>query len=125
MVNKYMVIGAAAAGLALVFIVYKGAGKAAELVGDAAQAINPLNNENIINRAANGGYQWATGSDGSIGTDLWDAVHGGALDVTSDKNPASRAAEGTYGAVTGSTGSIGSDIYDAVDSVEKWFKGIW
>lgn len=123
--NKYMIVGAAAAGLALAFIVYKGAGKAVELVGDAAHAVNPLNNNNIINQGATGTYQWLTGSTGTIGTDTYDALHGGALDPASDKNYLSRTAEGTYKVVTGSTGSIGSDVYDAVDAVENWLKGWW
>ncbi len=121
--NRYMVIGAGVAGLAIVFLAYRGAGKAVALVGDAAQAINPLNNDNIINQGANGTYQWFTGSTGSIGSDTYDALNGGALDVTSDKNIVYRAQTSAYQAVTGSKGSIGTDIYDGVEAVENWFKG--
>lgn len=83
--NKYMMIGAAAAGVAVVYLAYKGAGKVAGAVGDAAQAINPLNNNNIINQGFVSFYQALTGSTGTPGGDFFDATHGGALDVASDE----------------------------------------
>jgi hypothetical protein len=77
--NKYLMIGAAAAGLALAYMVTKGAGKVVDMVGDAAQAINPQNNDNIINKGFTSIYQGATGSAGTIGGDFYDAFHGGVL----------------------------------------------
>lgn len=108
LVNKYTLVGAAVAGLVAVYL----AKKAADAVPKALDAVNPFNYDNIINQGATDLYQWATGSEGTIGTDLYDATHGGALDVTSSNNVASKGAESFYQWATGSKGSIGTDIYD-------------
>jgi len=126
--NKYLIVGAAGAGAVLAYVLYRGAGKAVEVLGDAAHAINPMNNNNVINRSATDIYQTAFGTQGTIGTDLYDALHGGvldwggALDPSSDNNLINRGANGAYTAATGSTGSIGSDLYDSVQAIENWWK---
>lgn len=45
---------------------------ALDAAGEALNAINPLNNENVINTGAIDLYQKVTGSKGTIGTDLYD-----------------------------------------------------
>lgn len=70
--NKYLLVGAAAAGLAVAYMMRKTAGAVAE-------AVNPFNNDNVINQTATSWYQALTGSTGTIGTDLYDATHGGIL----------------------------------------------
>lgn len=72
------------AGVVAAYVLYKGAG----VVADVANAVNPLNNDNIINRGATGLYQGITGSEGTIGTDFYDATHGGVLS-NGTFNPAS------------------------------------
>ena len=103
--NKYMLIGAACAGLAVAYMLYRTAGKAGELVKEGAQAINPLNNDNVINRGFTSIYQGVTGSTGDLGSDIYDGTHGGAIDITSTNNvinqalgdPASAIADTVYG----------------------------
>lgn len=48
---------------------------AAGEVGKAAQAINPVNHDNVFNKGANSLYQAITGSSGTIGTDIADWLH--------------------------------------------------
>ncbi len=115
--NKYMMIGAAVAGLALAYMMTRGAGKAVEAVKDAAQAINPLNNDNIINKGFTSIYQGVTGSEGTLGGDFYDATHGGMLDgivnPTSNNNIINRGVSGVGSAVTGdSSWTLGGQIYD-------------
>ena len=111
--NKYVVIGAAAAGLGLAFVLYRGATKAAALAGDAAQAVNPLNNDNIFNQGATSLWQTLFNSTGTIGGDIYDATHGGALDVTSENNAVYRLNNSMWGVVTGDPKfDLGSKIYD-------------
>ena len=45
---------------------------ALDAAGEALNAINPLNNDNVINTGAIDLYQKVTGSKGTIGTDLYD-----------------------------------------------------
>jgi hypothetical protein len=95
MVNKYVLVGAAVAGLCLAYMVKKAAGaaidKGKQLAIDAGQAINPLNNQNIINRGVTGFYQGVTGSDGSMGTDAFDAVQAVVKKVDDYNAAAARA----------------------------------
>ncbi|MGI0069697.1 MAG: hypothetical protein ACREAN_05520 [Nitrosopumilaceae archaeon] len=44
-------------------------------VGKAAQAVNPINPNNIFNSATNDVYQAITGSQGSIGTDIYNLIN--------------------------------------------------
>ena len=55
--KKYLLVGAAAAGLVLAYMVYRGAGAVGGAVVDAAKAVNPLNNDNVINRGFTSVYQ--------------------------------------------------------------------
>ncbi len=69
----------AGAGLVLLYVVSKltGAGTAAlNSAGTALQAVNPLNNDNVIYQGVNSGVQAATG-DGSatFGTWLYDLIN--------------------------------------------------
>ncbi len=95
--NRYLYLGAVVAGLGLVYLVYRGvkavgtavsdvSGKvvdgvvnAAGAVGDAAMAaghaVNPMNNDNIINQGFESIYQGVTGSTGSLGGDIYDLSH--------------------------------------------------
>lgn len=61
------------AGIALALIYM--ARKAADTAAEAANAINPLNNNNVFSQAANSLWQMSTGSKGTIGTDIYDYVH--------------------------------------------------
>lgn len=60
-------IGGAIAGVALLWYLKHKAGQA---VTQAAQAVNPTNQNNIFNQGFNTLYQDVTGSKGSLGTDL-------------------------------------------------------
>ncbi|MCC4269866.1 hypothetical protein LL254_04035 [Marinobacter nauticus] len=51
-------------------------GKAGEAMASAGQAINPTNNDNIIYRGANGLWASVTDGKGTIGTDIYDWLHG-------------------------------------------------
>lgn len=44
---------------------------------DALPYIDPTDDRNVVNQAANSLWQWATGSTGSIGTDAYDYMHKG------------------------------------------------
>ena len=64
-------------GLAAVYLATR-AGKA--IIGTAADAlpyINPADSRNIVNTAANDLWQWASGSNQTIGADVYDYVHKG------------------------------------------------
>jgi hypothetical protein len=107
--NKYVWIGGAVAAVAALLLARRAAGA----LGDAAEAVNPFNNDNVINRGVTSVYQNVTGSDGTIGTDIYDATHGGAVDITSDNNIINRGVSGIGSAVTGNKDwSLGTAIYD-------------
>ena len=111
--NKYLMAGAVVAGLALAYALYKGAGAVADVVGDAAQAVNPLNNDNVINRGFTSIYQGVTGSEGTLGTDVYDIVHSGVVDPTSDNNLIYRGYNKVLQTVTGDDdATIGTKIYE-------------
>lgn len=83
-----------------------------QLTGDTG-ALNPTNPDNIVNKGATALYQGVTGSTGTIGGDLYDATHGGALDVSSDHNAIYSGVSGLGEAITGTKGwDLGSKIYD-------------
>ena len=107
--NKYLVIGAAFAGLGLVYLTYRGA----QALPEALETINPLNNNNIINQGATSLYQMLSGSTGTIGGDFYDGTHGGALDVTSSNNFINKGMESAWGAILGDPNwTLGGTIYD-------------
>ena len=64
-------------GVAVVAVWYmkQGASALVDGVSSAANAINPLKNNNIINQGATSAYQYVTGSKGSIGGDVYDFLH--------------------------------------------------
>lgn len=101
--NKYLLVGAAVAGLAVAYMMRK-------TVGVVAEAVNPFNNNNVVNQVATSWYQGITGSTGSIGTDLYDATHGGALS-NGTFNPTSTN-NILYRNLGGDDWSIGTKIYD-------------
>lgn len=70
---------------------------------EALPFVNPVDPRNLVNMGANSAYQAVTGSTGSIGTDLYDAFHGGSLDVTSENNMVYRNV---------GSGNLGNDAYD-------------
>jgi hypothetical protein len=107
--NKYVWIGG---GIALCVALYL-AKRGADAVGEGLNAINPMDPDNIINRGATDLYQWATGSTGTIGGDIYDVTHDGTFNPASNNNLINRGVTSVYQGVTGSTGTIGGDIYDA------------
>ena len=54
--------------------------KAVETVKDAGQAVNPLNPDNIFNRGAQSIWDQFTDGKGTIGTDIYDWLHGDDID---------------------------------------------
>lgn len=50
--------------------------KAVETVKDAGQAVNPVNPDNIFNRGAQSIWDQFTDGKGTIGTDIYDWIHG-------------------------------------------------
>lgn len=111
--NKYLFIGAAAAGLALVYLTYRGAGALVTAMPGVLNAVNPTNNDNIFNQGATSIYQGVTGSNGTIGGDFYDGTHGGALDVTSGNNFINQGMESAWGAILGDPNwTLGGKIYD-------------
>jgi len=121
--RKFLYIGAAVAGLAVAYMVYRSSKAVAGVVADAAEAINPLNNQNIINRGFTNIYQGVTGSEGTLGTDIYDGFHGGALDATSTNNAIYNAANSGWQAVgiLDKDETIGTKAYDIVDTIKSWF----
>lgn len=107
--NKFVLIGA---GIGLCVALYL-AKRGADAVGKGLDAINPTDPNNIINRAAESVYQTVTGSDGTIGGDIYDATHGGRLDPTSSNNGIYSMGNWTMEQITGEKGwDLGSKIYD-------------
>lgn len=107
MQNKHwLLIGAGAAAVVVLALVAR---KGVIVAADAAQAINPLNNDNVINRGFTSVYQTVTGSEGTLGTDIYDFTHPEAAAGT---NPINGAFTSLYQKVTGSKGTLGTDIYD-------------
>ena len=111
--NKYALIGAACAGLGIAFMLYKGVKKVGGLVEEGVEAINPLNNDNIINQGAVSLYQAMTGSQGTPGGDFYDGTHGGAIDITSSHNFIYQGVSDLGSAITGEKGwDLGSKLFD-------------
>jgi hypothetical protein len=118
--DKYLMIAAAVAGVAVVVVLYRSGAK-------LAQGLNPVNEDNVVNsgldylgRSLSGRDTW------TFGGQVYDWTHGGALDwsdevasVQSAVNPASngnlinRGVEAIGRAATGSkTWTLGGWIYD-------------
>ena len=88
--NKYVLVGAAAAGLVLGFVIYKKAGAVAEVAGDVAQAVNPFNNANVFNTGFENLFEGVTG------TGIEDVLTPGSFDPTSGNNLVNRAFEQSW-----------------------------
>ena len=50
--------------------------RAGQAVTDAANAVNPTNHDNVFNRGAQGLWASVTDGEGTIGTDIYDWIHG-------------------------------------------------
>lgn len=88
--NKYVLVGAAAAGLVLGYAIYKSAGKAVEAIGDGLHAINPLNDHNIISEASDSIYR-AAGGKTDPANDLFWWLNGGSSLGMMEKDKAEKA----------------------------------
>lgn len=93
------------------------AGVVADAVAPYVPYVNPASEANVVNQAAMSFYQWASGSGGTLGGDLYDATHGGALsngtfNPTSPNNVINRNVDSLYQWATGSNGTIGGDLYE-------------
>lgn len=119
MERKYLLIGAAAAGLVLGFAVLRGAKKVGEVVSDTAQAVNPLNNDNVFNRGFESIF------NGVVGKPIYEVLDPGSLDVTSPNNLINRNVDSLYKTVTGSDDTIGADIADGVKNVKDFFGSLF
>lgn len=104
----YMVAGAAAV-VAAYLVVTKGT----KVIGEAAQAVNPFNPENVINQGFHSVYSAVTDGQGTLGTDLYDITHDGTFNPVSDNNLAYRSANAWVEKLTGQKGqTLGGWFYD-------------
>lgn len=103
--TKIKLVLAIGGGLVAVYLAKKAGGAAAS----AVNAVNPFNNDNVINRGFTSVYQTVTGSEGTLGTDIYDITHPPGTENT---NVINGAATTIYRKITGSTGTIGTDLYD-------------
>lgn len=133
MMNKNVMIGAAVAGLVLGYLIYNSAGKIAgkvvDAAGEALNAVNPLNNENVISQGANSVYQKVSGSPNTPETDLYFYLNDGSwldkglnLFIPTKKDSIVQTVVRAPGEVGG---YIGSSIYDTQKAVEDWLSGVW
>lgn len=106
--KKYLII----AGVLTALVVIS---KAREVI---TKDLNPADPDNIINRGFESVYQTVTGSNGTLGGDIYDILHdqngGNVLNPANGNNPINRGVEGAYQWATGSKGTIGGDIYDVL-----------
>lgn len=77
---------------------------------DATKYVNPVRSENVVNQGTNSFYRWATGSYGTMGTDFYDATHGGMLS-DGTFNPISTN-NVIYRNIGDDENTIGTKIYD-------------
>lgn len=92
------------------------AGKA--IVNTAAEAlpyINPADERNVVNQAATNLWQWASGSTGTIGGDIYDYMH--------KAEPAPGLA-GTQGVLTNYPKEQQDADYKAMKQLEAGFHGM-
>lgn len=119
--NKYLLIGAACAGLGVAYMLYRAAGKAGEVVADAAQAINPFNDNNIISQGTDKVYS-ALGGEYSPGIDFYNATHsgfnGGPPPIVSTATDA--VTEAMMVPV-----QFSKAIYDGAAEAGAWLEGLW
>jgi len=73
------VVGAGAVWALKNLVIVPAAKAVADIAPEAAQAVNPVNNDNIFNRAFESLYQAVTGSDQSPGADLYDLLEGDSI----------------------------------------------
>lgn len=89
---EFKIILALVAVVAVGYVVYRAKDAAGDAAAAVARALNPFNNDNIINRGATSVYQAVTGSEGTIGTDIYDA--GQVVKKRIDETNAAMADEG-------------------------------
>lgn len=98
--------------LAAIYLTQR-AGKA--IIDTAAEAlpyINPADDRNVVNQAATSLWQWASGSTGTIGGDLYDYVH------------KAEPAPGSNGGLTNYTKEQQDADYKAMKQLEAGFHGM-
>lgn len=104
-----IVLGVALAAIYLA----KKAGEAALDAGKKALPyINPADERNVVNQAATNLWQWASGSTGTIGGDLYDYVH------------KAEPAPGSNGGLTNYTKEQQDADYKAMKQLEAGFHGM-
>jgi hypothetical protein len=108
-------------GLGVIVLAWYAKSKVAAVPGqlwDAAQAaapyVNPADNNNVVNKGVSWVGSLISGQPNwTLGGSIYDATHGGALDVTSSNNLIYSGVSGIGGAVTGDTSwTLGGAIYD-------------
>jgi hypothetical protein len=73
-------IGAAALGIAVLYEIKTYGSDVKTAAGDALQAVNPVNPDNVFASAANKVVQAATGEpDATLGAKIWEWLHPGAV----------------------------------------------
>lgn len=61
--------------LAAIYLAKKAGDAAVDAGKKVIPYINPADEKNLVNQAATNLWQWATGSDGTIGGDIYDYMH--------------------------------------------------
>lgn len=61
--------------LAAIYLAQRAGKAVVNTVADALPYIDPTDDRNLINQGATSLWQWATGSTGTIGGDMWDYLH--------------------------------------------------
>lgn len=70
------------AGVGLVvYLGRKASGAVVDVVGDAVNAVNPWNNDNVIYQTANQAVQSITGTPDTLGTWIYNALHPDEQDI--------------------------------------------
>lgn len=65
----------------VVYLGRKASGAVADAAGQALQAVNPWNNENVIYQTANKAVQSVTGTPDTLGTWIYNALHPEEQDI--------------------------------------------
>lgn len=106
--KKYLYIAGGVVALLLI-------SRAGKLI---TEDLNPANENNVVNRAVTSGYQALTGSTGSIGGDMYDALHdsngGNVFNPANENNVIYSYWTKKLQDSTGYQGDIGTAIYDVL-----------